>query len=92
MQTYSRRWPWLIAVVLGAFGTLYGLAGIVMAGSMGLGTAWPAPPGHEAHWRLVGERYLALTLVALVVVLGSVVVLWRRRAPVVRSTSREPAR
>ena len=78
-RSTRRRWPWVLMALAGFLGTLLGVSGILMAGSFGVATRWPPPPGYEAHWHRVGQTYLWVTVIAMAVLIAAIAMLWRRR-------------
>jgi hypothetical protein len=66
-------------MLIGLGGTLFGISGMLMAGSFSVATAWPAPAGYEAHWHRVGHAYLWVTLASLIAMGLGLVMLWRAR-------------
>jgi hypothetical protein len=70
----ARRTTFVLLAMVSALAVPYCLAGYAMAGSFGASN-----PERHAYWWRVGSAYLAGAGLGVVLLVWSVVMLWRRR-------------
>jgi hypothetical protein len=69
----------VVLLLLALAGLYTGYSGALMAGSFKMASPWPPPPGHEAYYDRLAARYSNLALGSLSLLVGALVMLWRRR-------------